>query len=251
LRLFHWLCATDIPPVCDLRRCGWRMTPLAMETGCTGDCVALAHPALMDHRAWTLLRRVFPRRRHDRVLLLGIDDSGERGRLLGLGFGDVLGDAPTLDEVEARAERIAARMGMLPGSRQIGRLRLDLFARDGFIDDRPLGLHPREFALLWRLADTPGVAVAKQALIAEVWRLCHMPDTNSLAVHVFRLRSKLALAGLESLVQTVPSGGYRLGLVDEPARPAIPLITSDSRRDDLVVAEAATGVATGNYRHEL
>ncbi|MBW8754871.1 MAG: winged helix-turn-helix transcriptional regulator [Sphingomonadales bacterium] len=129
----------------------------------------------------------------------------------------------------------------------VGSLRLDLLARDGFVGTRRLALHPREFALLWRLADTPGVVVAKRALLSEVWRLCHMPDTNSLAVHVFRLRAKLAGAGLAGLVQTAPEGGYLLAARDEASPPAIPLLTGDSRLDDLIVTEA-TAMAIKDYR---
>ena len=106
---------------------------------------------------------------------------------------------------------------MLPRVRNLGRLRLDLFARDGFVGKRPLGLHPREFALIWRLAEAQGTAVAKKALVRDVWRMAHVPDTNSLAVHVFRLRAKLAVAGLAELVCTAPSGAYFLAPASPPA----------------------------------
>jgi hypothetical protein len=48
--------------------------------------------------------------------------------------------------------------------------------------------------------------------------MAHVPDTNSLAVHVFRLRAKLIIAGLEGLVKTAPSGGYYL---DRPEPPSL------------------------------
>jgi DNA-binding response OmpR family regulator len=195
----------------------------------------------MDPHAWTRLHHHYPRPRHDRVLLLGVANSAARARLLEFGFGDVLCDMPALSEVAARAERLAGRAGMLPALRMIGPLRLDLLARDGFVAGRPLAFHPREFALLWRLADTPGVAVTKAALLTEVWRLCHMPDTNSLAVHVFRLRAKLGGAGLDGLVRTAPTGGYMLVPPAESDLPAIPMLTGDSGLDDLIATEAEIG----------
>ena len=235
MRLFQWLFATEIPHAWDLRRCGWRLTEAAAEPG---DSVALAHLAGMDPHAWTRLHHHYPQPRHNRVLLLGVDDSAARARLLECGFGDVLSDTPALSEVAARAERVAERARMLPKLRTIGPLRLDLFARDGFVAGRPLALHPREFALLWRLADTPGTAVTKVALLTEVWRLCHVPGTNSLAVHVFRLRAKLAGAGLDGLVRTAASGGYMLTPPAESDVPAIPMLTGDSRLTDLIAPEA-------------
>jgi two-component system, OmpR family, response regulator len=201
----------------------------------------------MDRHGWTRLRDAFPRPRHDRVLLLGVRRSAERARLLALGFGDVLGDEAALAEVDARAARIGDRAGMIPGSRTIGPLRLDLTARDAFVAGRKLALHPREFALLWRLADTPGISATREALLREVWHLSHVPETNSLAVHVFRLRAKLTAAGIADLVRTAPEGGYMLAPpTDSAPAPAIPLLTADSRMDDLLAIDAEAGVAIGD-----
>jgi DNA-binding response OmpR family regulator len=94
------------------------------------------------------------------VLLLGVEGSAERARLLGLGFGDDLSETPTLREVEPRATRIALRIDMLPGPRRLH-------------PGQAAGLDPREFALFWRLADTPGVAVAKHVLLTEIWSCAH------------------------------------------------------------------------------
>lgn len=198
----------------------------------------------MDEHAWSRLHRGKEPPRHDRVLLIGVADSSERARLLSLGFGDVLGEAPALAEVEARAARVADHAQMLPGCRVIGPLRLDLLARDGMIAGRSLALHPREFALLWRLADTPGVPVAKPTLLREVWRLFHIPDTNSLAVHVFRLRAKLAVAGLRDLVRTTPNGGYMLASPDDS--PALPMAIADRRWQDLIIG-TPDGIAIGEH----
>ncbi len=205
--------------------------------------VALGHVTGMDRHAWTRLHRAYPHHPHDRVLLLGVEDSDERARLLSQGFGDVLCDGAALGEIEARASRLAERAQMLPASRTIGPLRLDLFARDGFVANRPLALHPREFALLWRLADTPGLPVAKPALLGEVWRLSHVPGTNSLAVHVFRLRAKLAAAGLDGLVRTERAGGYRLV---PPDSPAIPMTAGGSPGDALILAPMSSAPAGEN-----
>ncbi|RIV85211.1 winged helix family transcriptional regulator [Aurantiacibacter zhengii] len=89
-------------------------------------------------------------------------------------------------------------------------LSLDLLHRDARHGTRWLGLHPPEFALLWRLTETPGERVTPKQLIEDVWRMLHEPETNSVEVHVSRLRAKLALAGCEALVATAPEGGYRL-----------------------------------------
>ena len=90
-----------------------------------------------------------------------------------------------------------------------GPLRLDLFHRDAEFDGRWLALHPREFALLWRLAETPGATVSQRELLRDVWRLPFEPGTNRVAVHVARLRRKLEPLGLAAMIAT-DGPGYRL-----------------------------------------
>lgn len=210
MQYFRWLSGPTIPPQFDLRRCGWRLAARVAPAADIAPIPALVSAVSVggDPAGW--LSGLAAQAPANCLLVLGIDDPVERTNLLRAGFGDVLGSETALAEVEARARRIAENAQALPRSRQIGRLRLDLFARDGFVEGRPLGLHPREFDLVWRLAETPGVPVAKDELMRRVWRLSHMPDTNSIAVHIFRLRSKLGIAGLEAVVQTAPSGGYFL-----------------------------------------
>jgi DNA-binding response OmpR family regulator len=150
-----------------------------------------------------------------RLLMLGVEQPDERAALLTLGCAEVLPSDAGLRELEARARRVDEMFGMLPRWRAVGPLTLDLFHRDARRGGRWLALHPREFGVLWRLADVPGKRVTKGQLLREVWRLNHEPETNSVEVHVSRLRSKLAEFGCGRLVATDPAGGYRL--IDGPS----------------------------------
>lgn len=104
----------------------------------------------------------------------------------------------------------------IPRFREAGDVTLDLFHRDGRIEDRWLGFHPREFELIWRLAEQPGVPMTRKQLLADVWRIYHEPETNSVAVHVARVRAKLQPFGLAKIVLTHPDGGYYLDAPDDP-----------------------------------
>ena len=99
---------------------------------------------------------------------------------------------------------------LIPRFREAGDVTLDLFHRDGRVVDRWLALHPREFALLWRLAEQPGERLSRRQLLSEVWRIDFEPETNSVAVHVARVRAKLEPFGLARLIGTHPDGGYFL-----------------------------------------
>lgn len=125
---------------------------------------------------------------------------------------------------------------MLPRRRRVGPVTLDLLHRDGTVGGARLGLHPREFALLWRLAETPWRRVTRRELLADVWRLEHMPETNSLEVHVSRLRAKLAVSGAGWLVVTDPRGGYRIA-----AHPGPGFHAFSSARREMVDSAAAMG----------
>lgn len=232
MRCFRWLPAGDIPPPYDLRRCGWRLVETLADPEASACPILAARPGIGAATWMILLGRDDPDLRR-RVLLIGVPEGRERARLLRLGFGDVMPADIGLAEIDSRAERLAERADLLPRRRRVGPLVLDLFSRDGEGPRGRLSLHPREFALLWRLAETPGRPVGKAQLAADVWRMGFVPETNSIAVHVSRLRAKLALAGLDGLVRTAPGGGYFLDRRMAAEPPPWP----DQRKWDAIVPQ--------------
>ncbi|MDE2405490.1 MAG: response regulator transcription factor [Sphingomonadales bacterium] len=219
---FVWQGGNEIAARADLRRRGWRLVadrPGPVPPGPSSSGSGLLILVDGGHRAalaWRTPAAETASLRELRrwVLLFGIDNPAERAALLHAGLGDVLGCDFEFDEIVARARRVVAMATMLPRSRRHGPLRLELLARDGYVDGKRLGLHPREFALAWRLMEVPGQAVDKATLLRDVWQLDYTPETNSLAVHARRLRAKLEIAGLPGLVRTTAGGGYALA---EPA----------------------------------
>lgn len=99
---------------------------------------------------------------------------------------------------------------LLPRFIQLGCLRLDLFHRDAKIAKQWARLHPREFEVLWRLAETPGQTLSRRKLLADVWRLDYDGESNRVEVNISRIRSKLHVFKLAWMIETNPEGGYRL-----------------------------------------
>lgn len=213
MAFFGWIAdGADPLPRWDLREHGWELCH--GTCGCRAEC---RHVLICDTRRLTAAQR-FALAEADRpawrLIMLGVEVPAERAQLLTLGCAEALPADTDLFELQARARRVSDMFGMLPRWRNLGPLTLDLFHRDARRGPRWLNLHPREFGLIWRLADVPGERVTRRQLLKDVWRINHEPETNSVEVHVSRLRAKLAAAGCEGLVETAPQGGYRLA---EPA----------------------------------
>jgi len=207
--VFGWIAERcEPPPQWDLRRIGWTLSADA----------AGAHVRLIDAR-----RSGTSRCAGDPALCLfvGVDSGRERARLLDAGCGDALPGTVDLPELDLRARRVSAARDSLPRRREIGPLTLDLLYRDARAGRGWLSLHPREFELLWRLAERPGERVSRARLLRDVWRIDHEPGTNSVEVHVSRLRAKLAAAGIAGLIETGPQGGYRLASVPALVEPRL------------------------------
>jgi DNA-binding response OmpR family regulator len=89
-----------------------------------------------------------------------------------------------------------------PRFREAGEMVLDRAHRDARVDDRWVGLTPCEFALLWRLAQSPGERLGGADLRAQAWRIAFDPEHDGVAAHLDRVRAKLAAAGVGHLICT-------------------------------------------------
>jgi len=206
---FGWI--SDSAEPCakwDLRLLGWQLCALRPQEESGPE----AWPLLCDYASTAPGELMQLKGRRRSTLLLGVRGSLERAGLLAAEFADALPPELDLRELAQRAARLIVHGEQMPRFRAAGPVQLDLFHRDARVADRWLGLHPREFALLWRLAERPGSRITRSQLLTDVWRLNHEPETNRVEVHVSRLRGKLATAGLQAIVATDPRGGYTLAL---------------------------------------
>lgn len=205
---FQWISRHGLPPAFDLRERGWSL--VADNRGDSVHCARLIDAHSVEPC------ELRPHARRSRSLALGIQNSHERALWLARGFGDALPWDTGIDEIAARAERLVTPLWA--AIRRHERLELDPVNRDALVDGRPLRLFPREFALLWRLSDEPGEAIPRSDLLHDVLGLTIEPGTNSLAVHICRLRKKLHAARLSHLLVTGPGDGSYALLFDAEAQ---------------------------------
>jgi DNA-binding response OmpR family regulator len=104
-----------------------------------------------------------------------------------------------------------------PASHQrIGALRVDREARRAWLGDVEMQLRAKQFDLLARLAVSPGVAVRREALMADVWDDHWSGSTKTLDVTIASLRRCLTEAAPQVMADQVPEivtlrgFGYRL-----------------------------------------
>jgi len=220
---FCWFSTRTPPPEFDLGLSGWdRLSAGTWPGSATPDDCAILIDQSWIGSGERLIMAAAPAARA-RALVLGVQSSGERARLLTDGFGDALPPGAALAEVEQRALRLLGSPGPDPLLRRAGPVVLDLALRDGWIAGRRLALHPLEFALIWRMAESCGSTVCRAELLRDVWKLAFDPGTNRVEVHISRLRRKLLQAGVRGLVETSPQGGYRLARAQQSAGPEAPI----------------------------
>jgi two-component system alkaline phosphatase synthesis response regulator PhoP len=93
---------------------------------------------------------------------------------------------------------------------RIGNLTIHPEQRTVIVDETAVDLRMKEFDLLLKLAENPGLVFSREQLLDVVWGYNFAGETRTVDVHVAHLRHKLK--GMSALVETVWGVGYKLVL---------------------------------------
>ncbi len=142
------------------------------------------------------------------IILTALDQVSDRIEGLNAGADDYLIKPFDLAELTARIGSVARRYAGNPNPLiQHGDLEIDLAARSVHRAGRLVPLTAREWALFEALLGHPGQLFSKAQLEDKLYAFGAEVESNTIEVHVSRLRKKLG----PDVVHTVRGIGYRLG----------------------------------------
>ncbi|MFX0540996.1 response regulator transcription factor [Roseovarius sp. S4756] len=142
------------------------------------------------------------------IILTALDQVTDRIEGLNAGADDYLVKPFDLAELSARIGSVARRYTGNPNPNIThGGLDIDLGAHSIRRDGRPVHLTAREWALFEAFLARPGQLLSKTQLEDKLYAFGAEVESNTIEVHVSRLRKKLGSA----IIKTERGMGYRLG----------------------------------------
>ncbi len=142
------------------------------------------------------------------IILTALDQVSDRIEGLNAGADDYLVKPVDLDELSARIGSVARRYAGNPNPIvSHGALDIDLAARTVHRGGRPVQLTAREWALFEAFLTRPGQLLSKAQLEGKLYAFEDDIGSNTIEVHVSRLRKKLG----PEIITTERGLGYRLG----------------------------------------
>jgi two-component system, OmpR family, response regulator len=142
------------------------------------------------------------------IILTALDQVSDRIEGLNAGADDYLVKPFDLSELSARIGSVARRYTGNPNPIVThGALEIDLAARSIRRDGKPVQLTAREWSLFDAFLSRPGQLLSRAQLEEKLYAFDAEVESNTIEVHVSRLRKKLG----PRFIETERGMGYRLG----------------------------------------
>ncbi|MGE5481645.1 MAG: response regulator transcription factor [Bacteroidota bacterium] len=152
------------------------------------------------------------------VFISARDDDIDQVRALENGGDDYITKPFTLELVLAKVNSILRRtygeyaLGHALQVLRAGEMLLNRSTNRVARGGKEIELTPKEFRLLWLLAERAGEIVGREELLEALWDDTEFVDDNTLTVNVARVRRRLEELGLPSAIETKRGQGYRFNL---------------------------------------
>ncbi|MFF3060866.1 response regulator transcription factor [Streptomyces sp. NPDC057909] len=156
--------------------------------------------------------RILRREANDVPIVLLTARSAVKERVAGLDAGadDYLVKPFAMEELSARLRAVARRRPAFSTRLEVGDLVLDPDEQRAWRAGAELDLSRREFAVLKILMENPGWVVSRTRLLEEAWDGEADLNSNSVDVHISKLRAKIDKPFGRNSITTLRGTGYRL-----------------------------------------
>jgi len=140
---------------------------------------------------------------------------GEDDRVTGLEIGgdDYMVKPFSLSELSARVRSVLRRSGSSIRTLEIvetGNLIINPRTHEATMDGKPVALSPKEFALLYFLAQNPGQVFSRETLLDRVWGADAYVSSRTVDVHIRWLRERVeANPAHPERIITIRGVGYK------------------------------------------
>jgi DNA-binding response OmpR family regulator len=166
---------------------------------------------LPDIDGYEVCRRIRAKSQVPILMLTARRDDVDKIVGLEMGADDYLTKPFNPRELVARVRAILRRYqtGMKTDDTvDMGGMRIDFPRQEVRINDQPVRLRTKEFALLAAFVQNPGIVLSREKLLETVWGFDFYGESRTVDVHVNHLREKLAGSGVR--IETVRGTGYKI-----------------------------------------
>ncbi|RYG48502.1 response regulator transcription factor [bacterium] len=146
------------------------------------------------------------------IFLTARADESDRIRGLEMGADDYVVKPFNLAELSARVKAVLRRSTGEPVKETVetGNLRMDPRSHEAFLDNEPMPLSPKEFALLYFLVRNAGQVFSRETLLDRVWGRDAYVSARTVDVHIRWLRTRIEPDPNNPVrLQTVRGVGYK------------------------------------------
>ena len=168
---------------------------------------------LPDMDGYEVVRRLRAARVQTPVLILsGLTDTDKKIKGLGVGADDYVTKPFDMAELVARIQAVVRRSrGHAQSVIRTGRLTVDLDKQSITVDERPVHLTAKEYAILELLSLRKGTTLTKEMFLNHLYGGIDEPELKIIDVFVCKLRKKLTSATHgDNYIHTVWGRGYVL-----------------------------------------
>ena len=167
---------------------------------------------LPDESGLEILKRLRENKRTKEIpVIILTAKSSEMDKILGLDSGadDYITKPFSMLELISRIKAVLRRTSKESTSVLVFRdLKMDLSKHVVMVEDEKITLTLKEYELLKKLMQNPGVVCSRDMLLDEIWGYDYYGESRTVDVHIRTLRSKLGKA--ETYIETIRGVGYKL-----------------------------------------